>query len=166
MKDLLCWALHVFGCSEHARSSSAFSHKRQLRQQPFLCISLVKCRGNGDGVLNDLQAYDSSKNSWAEITAGQGYGGRTATFQHAAAFKSSTREMFIMGGSDNSKQPAEHYSDMWGYNPAWSQWIDEFVRFSDPRYAASLVYNSNNETLILFGGVDWNKNQARSGPLA
>ena len=76
--------------------------------------------------------------------------------QHKAAWNPTDRVMYIVGGSAGQS----NYGDLSSYNAQTSTWSSSPSDLSEPRYAASLVWNSNDNALVLFGGQNLDTNEA------
>lgn len=100
-------------------------------------------------LLLDLWTFDIENRKWAEIKQSESPIGR---YGHSAIYDSENRQMIIFGGVTTGN---EFLSDTWIFDIARKRWIS--LDTEDPpsgRANHSAIYDSENHTMIIFGGYD------------
>ncbi|MFX0063632.1 MAG: Kelch repeat-containing protein [Candidatus Hermodarchaeota archaeon] len=102
---------------------------------------------------NDLWMYDYNSNSWTEFS--------TATkpavrYWHAMVYDENDEKMVLFGGWTFYSNSTEIiYDDHWTYDYALNQWTqNSLVLHPSARYLHSMVYDSVNQKVVLFGGYN------------
>jgi N-acetylneuraminic acid mutarotase len=97
--------------------------------------------------VNDFWEFDSETQTWAELEQVNAPPVRSSS---PFIYDSKNSRIILFGGYGAMNQKLD---DMWGYSPGNSSWV-EIVSDTKPRerYGHSMVYDSNNEFIILFGG--------------
>jgi N-acetylneuraminic acid mutarotase len=101
--------------------------------------------------LNDTWAYDPATNTWTELSpAGDLPAARDG---HSLVFDPEGGQVTLFGGSDSRGQSL---NDTWAYDSTSNTW-NELSPSGDvppPRAYHSMVYDSQEDKAILFGGLD------------
>ena len=99
---------------------------------------------------NDTWAYDPSANTWTNLEPSGDV--PSAREQYSMAYDSGTGKVIVFGGYD----PKTGYglADTWAYDPAANTWTNLNPSGDVPsaRDAHTMVYDSANGRVILFGG--------------
>lgn len=106
----------------------------------------------GGSSFNDLWAYQSATNSWQQlIPAGTGPSQPSARVGQAAAWDSTTRQLFVYGGTNDA---FNDLADLWAYQAASNSWAALTPPGTTPsaRDAASGAWDPTTSQLLLFGG--------------
>jgi N-acetylneuraminic acid mutarotase len=106
------------------------------------------------GSLNDTWAYDPSANTWTNLSPsgslppGRGLG--------ALVYDSDSGKLILFGGSAGSIC----FNDTWAYDPDANTWTNLSPSGSLPaaRCLFSMAYDSNGGEVVLFGGLDIDRN--------
>ena len=96
----------------------------------------------------DTWTYNSSQNTWTEVNCTQSPPGRC---NYAMAFNSREERVFIFGGEPDPGVAL--YNDTWEFdfeNKTWNQL--NLVTQPTVRTGHSMVYDSANDAIILYGG--------------
>lgn len=102
--------------------------------------------GGGNG---ETWTYDYQTNSWTQKNPIASPDGR---YNHAMAYDSKHRRVMLFGGFD-TPSPGLYGDDTWAYDYVNNTWSQRFpLNKPSARCSHSIVYNSNSDRLILFGG--------------
>lgn len=102
------------------------------------------------GSTSSLWAYDTKSDGWTELHAS---GDRPPTLGlPAAAYDVRGGRMFLFGGQTDLLQES---NDLYAYNPASNNWQKIDVKGTRPagRHGEALVYDSDTDRLLMFGGI-------------
>ncbi|MFX1533184.1 MAG: Kelch repeat-containing protein [Promethearchaeota archaeon] len=101
---------------------------------------------------NDLWMYDYSSNIWTEFST---ITKPDVRYWYATAYDQTNQKMILFGGLTYSSNGTIIYDDSWTYDYVVNEWIQNSpVRHPSARYLHSMVYDSVNEKIILFGGYN------------
>jgi N-acetylneuraminic acid mutarotase len=105
---------------------------------------------NGTEFFDTVWSYDLATNTWAGLDTGGNP--PTARALHSVVYLPDTGQLLMFGGYNGSL----YLGDTWAYDVAADSWTDLGPSGSVPeaRDGASLVYNSSDKKVYLFGG--WN----------
>jgi N-acetylneuraminic acid mutarotase len=102
--------------------------------------------------VNDLWSYQPATNNWTQLTpVGLLPPARNG---HTAVWNATHDRMLVFGGIDNF---GSDLNDLWAYTPATNTWgqISPLGGIRpDPRDGHSAVWDSLNNRMLIFGGVD------------
>ena len=95
----------------------------------------------------DTWAYDYTSNNWTQRFPTNA---PTARFYHSMAYDSSSDKTLMFGGYDKGS----YLNDIWAYNYTSNNWTQRFPTGAKPapRYGNGIVYDSQDDRTILFGG--------------
>ena len=98
--------------------------------------------------LNDIWEYDGETSTWTEVSI-TGSKPIERSFAYMA-FDSSRNKILLFGGSVNGVG----FDDFWEYNWNTSTWTEDTITVSkpSPRYGGSMVFDSNRNKMVVFGG--------------
>ena len=96
-------------------------------------------------------AYDYNSNTWENITTTIHPGPR---FDHAVAYDSESDRVILSGGH---KLPGDDtlQAETWAFDYNTETWENMDPTYSPKRLAHKLVYDSESDLVILFGGIDY-----------
>ncbi|MFX1254392.1 MAG: Kelch repeat-containing protein [Promethearchaeota archaeon] len=102
---------------------------------------------------NDLWTYDYSSNNWAEFSPNTKPDVR---YWHGMAYDEDNEKIILFGGWTFSSNGTEIiYDDNWIYDQGVNEWTQTSPVLHPPaRYLHSMVYDSVNHKVILFGGYN------------
>ncbi|MFX0093854.1 MAG: Kelch repeat-containing protein [Candidatus Hodarchaeota archaeon] len=102
------------------------------------------------GYQHDTWAYDYTTNTWIELTPTIKPDVR---YWHAMTYDSSNQKAILFGGYRLINSELIFYNDTWTYDYTTNEWNQTAPTSQPPaRNVHSLVYDSVNEKVILFGG--------------
>ncbi|HEY7066928.1 MAG TPA: kelch repeat-containing protein [Chloroflexota bacterium] len=104
-----------------------------------------------ENFFNDLWAYQSASNAWAQFTPTGGP--PTTRAHHTAVWDGSSSRMFVFGGSHNG----DRFNDLWIFQLTTTSWSAAQL-LPPPRESHSAVWDPTNSQMLVFGG------QAQNGP--
>ncbi|MBT6489030.1 MAG: hypothetical protein HOK97_04660, partial [Deltaproteobacteria bacterium] len=115
--------------------------------------------------LNDTWAYDTSTQDWTQLTTDTAPSPR-----HAGTMRinPSTKKMFLFGGetkAGDGTTTITFQDDLWIFDPQTTNW-EEVSQTNTPGAVGSfgMVYNSERERLVLFGGRTGFGSMTATGP--
>lgn len=102
--------------------------------------------------LGDTLAYDLNENSWENMSPAIAPGARAG---HASAYDvESDRVILFSGGESGVSETLVNYKDTWAYDYDSNTWDNITTAQMPPaRLSASMVYDSESDVCILFGGI-------------
>ncbi|MPZ13539.1 MAG: hypothetical protein GEU73_03805 [Chloroflexi bacterium] len=106
-------------------------------------------RGSPDtGFLNDLWAYRTTENAWAELDPGGPP--PPARFRHAAVWDTDRGQMLVFGGAGERA-----FDDLWAYGPSANAWtsVTTTGAVPSPRSHHVAVWDTAGSQMLVFGGV-------------
>lgn len=132
-----------------ARNKASMVYEPQTEQ-----VLLFGGYSQADGsTLGDLWAFDPTADSWTELLPN----GSTPSAREgqALAYDSGTGTIFLFGGYTG----LAYQNDTWAYDPLTSMWeeLDPSGDLPTARSQHTLVYDSKNAQLLLYGGWDGDK---------
>ncbi|MFX0066418.1 MAG: Kelch repeat-containing protein [Candidatus Hermodarchaeota archaeon] len=103
--------------------------------------------GAADRLLNDTWAYDYTSNTWTELNPPTS---PIARYGHTMVYDSSNQKVILFGGNTRN---AGYQNDTWAYDYTTNTWSElSPTTKPDVRYWHAMVYDSDNQKVILFGG--------------
>ncbi|MHA2238776.1 MAG: Kelch repeat-containing protein [Candidatus Hodarchaeales archaeon] len=105
--------------------------------------------GNGGSVLSDTWEFNSSNQVWNKVKTEGNPSGR---FNFGFAFDSNNQKVILFGGMNSNYDRSD---EMWVYDPSdriWSKLSPQI--HPSPRSDPEMVYDSDNNIIILFGGYN------------
>jgi len=105
--------------------------------------------GRATSIMDDTWIYYYGNNTWAELNT---TGSPDTRYWHGMVYDSNNHKVIIFGGR-HTGAPGEALEDTWILDPSTNQWT-EVLPLSHPsnRMDFSMVYDSNSQKAILFGG--------------
>jgi len=105
--------------------------------------------GRASSIMDDTWIYYSGNNTWTELNT---TGKPDTRYWHGMVYDSNNHKVIVFGGR-HVGAPGEALEDTWIFNPLTNEWM-EVLPLSNPsnRMDFSMVYDSNNQIAILFGG--------------
>ena len=105
--------------------------------------------GCAGSIKDDTWVYYYGNNTWVELNT---TGSPDTRYWHGMAYDSHNHKVIVFGGR-HTGAPNEALEDTWVFDPSTNQW-SEVLPSSHPsnRMDFSMVYDSNNQKAILFGG--------------
>ncbi len=105
--------------------------------------------GRSTSILDDTWIYYYGNNTWTELNTTGSPGTR---YWHGMTYDSQNHKVIVFGGR-RTGAPGEAIEDTWILDPSNNQWT-EVLPLSHPsnRMDFSMVYDSDNQKTILFGG--------------
>ena len=83
----------------------------------------------------------------------------SARFGYGMVYDESINKIILFGGGFQDSTLYTYFDDTWIYNPKTNLWAEIFPQeHPTARTSHSMVYDSINQKIILFGGVDLNDN--------
>ena len=117
--------------------------------------------------LSSPWAYDPYTKTWIELDDA----GRSPSLRHTdgAAYDPVEGRLVLFGGISEPEgfRAVESLDDTWMYDPATNRWSRFMPDGQTPtgRGGHTLVYDSNQGTMIMFGGADYSASSAEEGML-
>jgi N-acetylneuraminic acid mutarotase len=104
-----------------------------------------------DGLMNDIWAYDSARNTWTdlqpegEVPSARGF--------HSLVFEPGSRKVILFGGEDGEGG----LNDTWTYDPETNVWTELYAAGELPsqRSGHTMIFEPESGVVLLFGGHDW-----------
>ncbi|MHA1350010.1 MAG: Kelch repeat-containing protein [Promethearchaeota archaeon] len=111
--------------------------------------------GRGTTIMDDTWIYYYGNNTWTELSPTSNPDTR---YWHGMVYDSNNHKVILFGGR-HAGAPGEALEDTWIFDPSTNEWI-EVLPLSHPsnRMDFSMVYDSNNQIAILFGGYRFSGN--------
>ena len=111
--------------------------------------------GRTTSIMNDTWIYYYGNNTWTELIT---VGSPDTRYWHGMVFDSNNQKVIVFGGR-HAGAPGEALEDTWIFDPSTNQWT-EILPLSHPsnRMDFSMVYDSNSQKAILFGGFRFSGN--------
>jgi N-acetylneuraminic acid mutarotase len=105
--------------------------------------------GRASSIMDDTWIYYYGNNTWTELNT---TGKPDTRYWHGMVYDSNNHKIIVFGGR-HAGAPGEALEDTWIFDPSTNEWT-EVLPLSNPsnRMDFSMVYDSNNQTAILFGG--------------
>lgn len=102
-----------------------------------------------DAALAETWAFDASNDTWTQLAPTNSPPVRTYS-QMVYTGTGTNTEIYLFGGNDGTT----HYNDVWRYDG--SNWAQVSTSGTPPvaRTHHAIAYDSNNDTILLFGGRD------------
>ncbi|MFX1578453.1 MAG: Kelch repeat-containing protein [Promethearchaeota archaeon] len=102
--------------------------------------------------LGDTWAYDLNTNTWENKSPLSAPGIRGG---HAFAYdEESDRVILFSGQESGASETLENWNDTWAYDYNTNTWENlEPINMPPPRLSAAMVYDSESDVCILFGGI-------------
>jgi hypothetical protein len=119
-----------------------------IRDQVILC-------GGADNLAtpeqhDDTWTFDVDTDTWTEVFPTLPPSARRG---HFMAFDSESDRVILFGGIIGVDGPVTN--DTWAFNPATNQWqMMSPATAPEARYSSRMVYDSESDRMILFGGID------------
>ena len=102
------------------------------------------------GVQNDLWVYYYQNNSWIRIDQEVK---PITRYWHTMTYDSTDQQVIILGGRESEYVSTDILNDTWSFVPSQNTWMELQTTPVPQTSSASLVYDSVNNLVILFGGV-------------
>ena len=105
--------------------------------------------GGDDDYYDDTWVYNYTDNSWTNRTTSLNK--PSARYYHSMVYDSTHDRVILFGGWDGSRD-----DETWVYNYSDNSWTNMTTHSAKPsaRYTQSMVYDSTNDVVVLFGGMD------------
>ena len=105
--------------------------------------------GGDDDYYDDTWVYNYTDNSWTNRTASLNK--PSARYYFSMVYDSTHDRVILFGGWDGNRD-----DETWIYNYNDNTWTNMTILSTKPsaRYTHSMVYDSTNDVVILFGGMD------------
>jgi hypothetical protein len=114
--------------------------------------------GRSTSIMDDTWIYYYGNNTWTELNT---TGSPDTRYWHGMAYDSQNQKVIVFGGRHEGA-PGQAIEDTWILDPSNNQWT-EVLPLSHPsnRMDFSMVYDSDNQKTILFGGFRFPGNTLR-----
>ncbi len=111
--------------------------------------------GRSTSILDDTWIYYYGNNTWIELSPASSPETR---YWHEMVYDSNNHKVIVFGGR-NAGAPGYALEDTWIFDPSNNEWT-ELLPLSHPsnRMDFSMVYDSNHQKTILFGGFRFSGN--------
>jgi N-acetylneuraminic acid mutarotase len=113
---------------------------------------------SGDYILyDDLWRYDVAAQEWEEIAI---HVGPQPRINGGLVWDSQRKVLWLMGGNTSASGMSYFpQNDLWSFDPVDQLWTQHFLTDTDssvpsPRLFHQLIYDSERDQLVLFGGAD------------
>jgi len=83
----------------------------------------------------------------------------SARYGYGMVYDESVNKLVLFGGGYQDSSSSTCYGDMWLYDPVMNIWTEIFPsQHPTARHSHSMIYDSINQKIVLFGGIDINNN--------
>ena len=111
--------------------------------------------GRAASIMNDTWVYYYGNNTWTKLNT---TGSPDTRFGHGMVYDSHNHKVIVFGGN-HLGAPDEALEDTWMFEPSNNSWIEVLTQNQPARRMDfSMVYDSTNRKVILFGGWDFDLN--------